>query len=360
MKKILMFTGVIMLFCLSLAKADYYDLDAFQINQTKTYTTKEHQKSKGINFTIKYPNSWIPAEGERPHIVQKFSKVFEDGTSVICLILIKDLPSEVRIFSDADIAKEMFSKESVKLMMGEGYELIDHLQTKYDGQPGALSVFLVVQEQVGIKIFTYMMQHAFIYSKKMVAIQCSIGGALSKRDSIEEKYRDYELVFKQIGNSLVIEDKWSQPVVTEKPSATELVFGEYWWLSILISAFLTWGVGLLLPVLIRFVFVRRPLSKNITIILVVVFWVFNIALFTLLESKSKTHSALLLVAVASYYILRRGSKKDNKKSNITKDSIQTHKKTDKPQICPKCGEGYDESWGVCFRCSVPLVDSEEN
>ena len=43
-----------------------------------------------------------------------------------------------------------------------------------------------------------------------------------------------------------------------------------------------------------------------------VFWFTNIVIFTALGSQSKTHRALFLVAVASYYILRRGAKKGKK------------------------------------------------
>ncbi|MCK4401944.1 hypothetical protein KAW08_06560 [bacterium] len=299
----------------SLAYAQTSDIDAFKLNQTQKFFTKYHLKAKGVNISIEYPKDWEAKEGERPNIVQKFSRAFEDGSSVMCLILIKDLPSQVKIFSDEDIAKEMFSEEVIKSMLPGNSKLLEHRQTKYDGQQGALSSFVMVQERSGIQIFSYVFQHAFIYSKKMIFVQCTVGGLSSNSKKIEKLYKSYAPLFIQIGNSIVIHDKWNKNTVSEESSAMGIAFGEYWWITLIISALLTWGVGLLPPILIRFVFVRKPLSKKVALILVSMFWFLNLAFFIAIGSQSKTHAALFLVALASYYILRKKHKDiENKNS----------------------------------------------
>lgn len=97
---------------------------------------------------------------------------------------------------------------------------------------------------------------------------------------------------------------------TDDPMA--LVFGEHWVLTLVLSAILTWGIGLAPPLLVRFAFMRKPMPKGGAIAFVVVFWFINIVIFTALGSQSKIHSALFFVAIASYYILRRGAKKGQK------------------------------------------------
>ena len=88
-----------------------------------------------------------------------------------------------------------------------------------------------------------------------------------------------------------------------------LVFGEHWVLTLILSGVLTWGIGLAPPLLVRFALMRRPMPKSGAIAFVVVFLFINIVIFTVLGSRSKTHGALVLVAIASYYVLRRGAKK---------------------------------------------------
>ncbi len=106
----------------------------------------------------------------------------------------------------------------------------------------------------------------------------------------------------------------------------ELVLGEHWILTLIVSAILTWSIGLTPPLLIRFVFVKRPLSKGASICIVVLFLVANIIIFTALGSESKTHGALFLVALASYYVLRSGWRKhhiDVKPQHISKSESST-------------------------------------
>lgn len=114
--------------------------------------------------------------------------------------------------------------------------------------------------------------------------------------------------FPTILSSFRITNVRGQPTsTTADPMA--LVFGENWVLVLILSAVLTWGIGLAPPLLLRFAFMRKPMPKVGAIAFVAGFWLVNIVIFTALGSESKTHSALFFVAIASYYILRRGAKK---------------------------------------------------
>jgi hypothetical protein len=89
----------------------------------------------------------------------------------------------------------------------------------------------------------------------------------------------------------------------------ESIYGENWQSMMVVSLFLTWGIGLAPPLLMRFAIFRRPIEKWWAIGTVGFFWVFNIVLFMALGSQSKSHGAVALIAFASYYILRTGAKK---------------------------------------------------
>jgi hypothetical protein len=78
--------------------------------------------------------------------------------------------------------------------------------------------------------------------------------------------------------------------------------------DIILSIIFTWIVGLLPPLLIRYVLLKQPITKWPAIVICVFFWLCNFVLFTSLGSKSKTHAALYLVAWVSYLILRRENK----------------------------------------------------
>ena len=76
----------------------------------------------------------------------------------------------------------------------------------------------------------------------------------------------------------------------------------------IISAILTWGIGLSAPVLIRYVFLRRPINKNPAIVIVVILYFIQLFIWTGLGSTNKSHAVLLLIAYVSYQILRKRNK----------------------------------------------------
>lgn len=100
--------------------------------------------------------------------------------------------------------------------------------------------------------------------------------------------------------------KESEPASTQ--SIMSELYGGNWVLTLIISAILTWGIGLAPPLLIRFAILRRPIISKASVVgIVVLFWFINIIIFTALGSTSKTHAGLFLVALVSYAILRKGS-----------------------------------------------------
>ncbi|MFA5555000.1 MAG: hypothetical protein WCZ89_07235 [Phycisphaerae bacterium] len=287
------------------------EIQTFLGGQKTKYSTEGHPKAKGINISIEYPNNWQRSEGERPNIVQKFKAEATDGLFRMCLILIKDQPSFMKLFSSKDISDAMFGKETIKEMIPEGATFIKGEQTRYDGQPGAWMIYATRAERAGITIEMYNLQHIFLYSGKMIVLECCVGGIAGTDAKVANEFEQYLPLFQLIGNSIVIHNKWTTPINEGGDSIMETAFGEYWWIALIVSAILTWGIGLAPPLLIRFAFLRRPVSKGWAIGTAAIFWFININIFTAIGSTSKTHGALFLVAWASYAILRQGAKKES-------------------------------------------------
>ena len=77
---------------------------------------------------------------------------------------------------------------------------------------------------------------------------------------------------------------------------------------LIISFILTWVIGLSVPVLIRYVFLRRPINKFPAIVIVVILYFIQLFIYIVLSSKSNTHLVLFFIAYVSYYILRKRNK----------------------------------------------------
>lgn len=292
----------------SFAYAQQDDYREYASGNKAKYFTKDHPKAKNVNISIEYPSSWKSAEGERPNIVQKFSGDPSDGITKMALIIIKDTPKILSFLPAEEMAKEAFSSEALHEMVPPGGSYINGEMTKYDGQIGAWMIYSTVSERAGMTMKMYSLQHMFFYERKMIAVQCMVGGLEQGKESLYGVFKEYLPLFQQIGNSIVIHDKWKKTDVNQESSPMEYLHGNLWWLTIIVSFFLTWGIGLIPPLLIRYVIIRKPLSKGWAISLVIFLWMVNIVIFTALGSQSKTHAALFFVAWVSYIILRKGKK----------------------------------------------------
>ena len=83
----------------------------------------------------------------------------------------------------------------------------------------------------------------------------------------------------------------------------------------LFSFVLTWTIGLTPPLLIRFVLFKKPMNKFWAIYIAFIFWLINLSIWIgPLKSTSKTHHALVIVGIISYYILKRVNENTNKES----------------------------------------------
>jgi len=298
------------------AVAQNSDFELFKKGERDKFYTKDHPKAKGINISIEYPKSWIASEGERPNVVQKFSADASDGITRGCMILIKDMPKVLSLMPDGDIAKEVFAEQALPEIIPPGGSFINGQSTKYDGQEGAWMIYSMEMDRAGIKMKMYTLQQMFIYSGKLINVQSTVGGLVYTDNNLYAIFTGYLPLFQQIGNSIVIHDKWNKDANSKDTSAMEVAFGDYWWLTLIVSALLTWGLGLIPPVIIRYLIVRKPLSKPWAIGVVVFLWMVNIVIFTALGSQSKTHTALFLVAWVSYVILRKGKTTKKKQKDI--------------------------------------------
>lgn len=77
-------------------------------------------------------------------------------------------------------------------------------------------------------------------------------------------------------------------------------------LEFIISGFLfTWVAGLFLPLLLRFVILKRPIGKFLAIFLVSIVYFVQFVIATELNPERKSHAPLFLVAWVAYLILRK-------------------------------------------------------
>jgi hypothetical protein len=84
-------------------------------------------------------------------------------------------------------------------------------------------------------------------------------------------------------------------------------------LELVLSFIITWTVVLTPPAVVRLIR-RKPLVNPTAIVLSVVLYFVNVILFTAMGSQSKSHTALFVGAIFSYYVFRWQTKASAAKS----------------------------------------------
>lgn len=288
------------------------------------YNLKDHPKAQNLDVTLRLPQAWKAEEGERPHIVQKFSGKIQGGISPFCSVFVQSMPPWAGLLLQGEIGGAVLA-ENLKDMLPAGALLIDSGQTKLDGEPGVWLKYSYELESNGSRWRMYMLQYMVPCRGRMIVLNCGVKG-FADDDALKDAFASHQPVFQMIANSLIINEKWTANSSKSFGSLMADAFGPYWQLALLLVGVLTLGMGLLAPLLIRFVLLRHPIARGSAIFYTVNFLIFNapIALFTGYDRLLETWGALLVTGFVPYGILRRGT--DKYEQEWTK---QTHK--DSPQ-----------------------------
>ena len=278
-----------------------------------TFSTENHPKAKGVHFKISYPTSWAAKEGERPNIVQKF--VSEGGRGLeMAMIITKSLPLPEGVTITESDLKEFFTPTEMKEMLPQGARFIDAKQTKIEGLPAGILEYSMRQERAGMVMYMQVADYIFIHRSTMVQLHCQVGGMASSQSDISSRMERFKPLFTLMANSIVIPDKWTAiPESTENltpSSSLPYDDNQLLILTLAVSFIITWGLGLAPPILIRYAFARRPLSRKAATWIAAgfsaFFWMAFLILKSALGEKPGTGAVWIIMFFVARWIMSRG------------------------------------------------------
>lgn len=282
----------------------------FASGQKTKFSTDGHPKAKGVRLSLYYPNSWTAKEGERPNIVQKFVSTRGRGVEMAVLIT-KSLPPDLEY--SAQELREFFAPDNLKDMVPDGALFLAATSTKIETLPAGILDFVVNEQRAGMTVSMRTASLIFIEKNTMVQFQFSVGGTASTLQELEDRMTLLRPLFTLMSNSIILEDMWTGSVSERSPAddksaepSSVLSPGTLLALSLLI----TWGTGLTPPLLIRYVFLKRPLSRKsagwIAAGFSVLFWISFLALNVAMKQKPGSGFVWVLVFFAAQWIMSNG------------------------------------------------------
>lgn len=172
----------------------------------KSYQTLGHPKSKGVDFSVKVPQSWFQREGNRPNIIQFFSSKNIDTDASLSL-MVKDIPLyNGRKLKNSE-AKILFSPDLIK-DFADGGEVTESKRMILEGQPAGFIVSDQKVERLDLVLWVRTATYIVFYNNKLIIL---MGGVSSlDRKELSSKFAITRQLFALIANSLVINDKYKK------------------------------------------------------------------------------------------------------------------------------------------------------
>lgn len=172
------------------------------------FSTAGHEKSKGLNMVIAYPNSWAAKEGEHPNIVQVF---ISDGGKGLesAMIITKNLPVPAGgTLSERELA-ELFDPGAMKDMIPPGATFIDARPTKIEGLKAGILEYSMELERAGATIALQTIQYMFVFSNVFVSVQFAVANGAPRDPRILNRQMAHaKPMFFRLANTIVLTDKW--------------------------------------------------------------------------------------------------------------------------------------------------------
>lgn len=180
--------------------------EEFARGYKRVFRTAGHPKARGVDFQISYPASWRPGEGERPNVIQKF--VSENGRGLeMVMLMVKDLPTPGYKVARADL-EALFSEKELRGMVPAGGRLIAAKPIVLDGQKGGMVVFEQTLQRLAVSMTVRGVHFVTVRSGKMVSVQCMVYMRPGGDVDAPGRFGRFEPVFRLIGNSLVLNDRY--------------------------------------------------------------------------------------------------------------------------------------------------------
>lgn len=171
------------------------------------YSTNGVGKAKGVAFSIESPKTWVPKEGDRPNIVQKF--VSENGRGLeLLLILIKEMPLQPgEKITEKDIS-EILNPKDIQNFIPDGGVYLNSGKLTLENLPGFWVHFKVDMARVRSTVGMETIMYTIFYENKMVQIQGQVMTSINGEPEDRGGLKKYEKLFDLMANSFVISNMY--------------------------------------------------------------------------------------------------------------------------------------------------------
>ena len=157
-------------------------------------------KALGVRLALQLPQSWLAQEGERPHIVKKWTSESGTGLSVITL----DLRDTGGVTPTVEEIADLVKSGEIREMFSSMGTVLDAAPFSIERQPGVFVRLSMIQERIAIQLSSEGAMFQVFFRGKAVGIMCMTSRPELARADTASAWRLLEPLCRQVANSLVL------------------------------------------------------------------------------------------------------------------------------------------------------------
>jgi len=168
------------------------------------FSSEGHAKSLGLNMKLSAPTSWKRQEGNRPHIVSKWTSQGGSGDMVITL--------QVREFEGKVAFREVQEVERLSdwgRLMPDGFQFLEGAAVVVDRQPGLQTDMIGDRRTLDQTVTSRTRIYTIFPENRYVQLGCalvSVGD--TDQDWQEKRFDDLKEVCRSVALTLTFPDTW--------------------------------------------------------------------------------------------------------------------------------------------------------
>jgi len=163
------------------------------------YSSNGEGKSLGLKINLKYPMSWKSQEGERPHIVRKFTQ--SDGYANAIIYIEKT----DNVFTEEEISEQLCTESMKNAANTLGTYISSSNNLKIEGLRASYVEYTATNQRMERVIFSYNLNYQFFYKNYYVGFMCGVPDKIGEtKESVKSRYNKIKSLFTMMFNSIVI------------------------------------------------------------------------------------------------------------------------------------------------------------
>jgi hypothetical protein len=168
------------------------------------FNSASHPKAAGLEITLRTPLSWEQMEGNRPHIVSKWTS--QNGTGDVVVTLLVRMVPEVITYDDV---REVARSGDWGWMIPEGFEFLNGAPVEIDRQPG-LQVDAIGERRALDAVITQRTRTYTLFPpNRLVQLGCALGAAEGGNEAfLDRRFEAMRQTCRQIAASIAFPDTY--------------------------------------------------------------------------------------------------------------------------------------------------------